>query len=686
MNVFELFATLGLDASQYEEGLANAETQGSNFGKTLGAVVGTGAQIATAAIAATTTATIAGTAAFINGVSNVAEYGDMVDKTSQKLGLSTQAFQEWDYVMNIAGTSMQSMQMGVKTLTNQIDAAINGSADAQEKFAALGITMEDLQTMSREDIFEAAIYGFQGMADSTERAALANDLFGKSGQELTPLFNMTAEETQQLIETANEYGMVMSEDAVKASATFEDSLTTLKGTLSGLKNNMLSEFLPSFSTVMDGLAAVFAGDDSGLAMIDEGVNDFIENLNEVAPKALEIGASILTSLISAISSNLPILLSEGSSILNELIQGIILALPSLLQSAILIIGQIGSALLDNAPLLFSTALDLILMLANSITQNATVIIPSIVTVVQEIVAALTAPDTLTLLISAALQLVLALAEGLVLAIPDLVSIIPMYYANIITVMIDMFPDILNAVLLLIGDLAVAVVGALAGLMGQNYDTVLAGFNGISTLINSTFASIVGWFSSLSTNLTSTVSAMWDSIVGFFTNGLNDALSFVINFGSDMLDGFNTTFDNAVQIVSDAINTIIGLFDFEWSLPDLKLPHFSISGKLDLLAQPPTYPSVSVSWYKKAMDQAYMLNGATIFGAQGGKLLGGGEAGSEMVIGTNTLMSMMREAVGVESKPITINIYGAEGQDVRLLAKEVSKELQNSVEDKKKIFA
>ena len=122
------------------------------------------------------------------------------------------------------------------------------------------------------------------------------------------------------------------------------------------------------------------------------------------------------------------------------------------------------------------------------------------------------------------------------------------------------------------------------------------------------------------------------------------------------------------------------------MPDIKLPHFSIKGSLDLLATPPTYPSVSVSWYKKAMDQAYMLNGATIFGAQGGKLLGGGEAGSEMVIGTNTLMSMMREAVGAGSAPITINVYGAEGQDVRLLAKEVSRELQNLVDDKSKVFA
>lgn len=701
MNVFELFATLGLDSSGYDEGLSNAEEKGSEFGATLGTVLATGSKIAVGALAATTKAAVAGTTAFINGVSATAEYGDRIDKMSQKMNLSSEAFQEWDFIMQHTGTSIESMQAGIKTLSS---AAETGN----EAFQKLGLSQEEISSMSGEELFEATITALQNVDSETERTYLAGQLLGRGATELGALLNMSAEETEAMKQEVHDLGGVLSDDAVKASAGFQDSLQNMQTALTGVKNSMLSEFLPSFSTVMDGLAAVFSGDDGGLAMIDEGVNDFIENLNEIAPKAMEIGTSILTSLISSISKNLPRLLSQGSTIISQLLQGIIIALPSLLESAVFIVGQIGSALLENAPLLLSTALQLVLMLANGISQNAPSVIPAIVSVVTEMVTILTEPTTLTLLIQASLQLILALADGLVKAIPELVSVIPVIYANIIQTLITEFPDILNAVLVLLGDLGAAVFGVLGGLLGMNYNQVAGALSNTAGLIQSGFNAIVGFFSNLRDNITNTVSTAWNSIVSFFSNGLNTASSIVssaiyfiqstissgltnaYNIAAGVLNNisgaFVTIFEGAKSTVENAINYIKGLFDFEWSLPNIKLPHFSIKGTLDLLASPPTYPTVSVSWYRKAMEQPYLLDGATIFGAAGGKLLGGGEAGSEMVIGTEKLKSMMREAVGAGAAPITVNVYGAAGQDVRELAKEVSRELQNLITDKEKVYA
>ena len=150
--------------------------------------------------------------------------------------------------------------------------------------------------------------------------------------------------------------------------------------------------------------------------------------------------------------------------------------------------------------------------------------------------------------------------------------------------------------------------------------------------------------------------------------------------------FTGIFDNVRNVVKNAIDFIKGLFKFDWQLPKIKLPHFSVSGKLDLFAAPPQIPSVSIDWYKKAMNEPYIMNGATIFGASNGKLLGGGESGSEVVVGTDKLMSMMKQAVGINGKPITINIYGAAGQDIRELAKEVGNVLQDIINDKEKVYA
>lgn len=75
---------------------------------------------------------------------------------------------------------------------------------------------------------------------------------------------------------------------------------------------------------------------------------------------------------------------------------------------------------------------------------------------------------------------------------------------------------------------------------------------------------------------------------------------------------------------------------------IALPHFYMVGSFN--AKTGQTPSVGVNWYRKAYDDAYLLNGATIFGAMNGRLLGGGEGhGSEMVVGTDKLMSMIKEA-------------------------------------------
>lgn len=93
----------------------------------------------------------------------------------------------------------------------------------------------------------------------------------------------------------------------------------------------------------------------------------------------------------------------------------------------------------------------------------------------------------------------------------------------------------------------------------------------------------------------------------------------------MKNGFANGIEKAWSAVKNGADKLKKAFDFEWKLPDIKLPHFKVEGKFSL--KPPSAPKFSVDWYKNGG----ILSGAQIFGRMGDKFLGGGEAGKELVL-------------------------------------------------------
>ena len=119
---------------------------------------------------------------------------------------------------------------------------------------------------------------------------------------------------------------------------------------------------------------------------------------------------------------------------------------------------------------------------------------------------------------------------------------------------------------------------------------------------------------------------------------------------ELKDTLVSTFKNIVENIKSAWDNL------KLKFPNIKLPHFKISGSLSL--NPPSVPKIGVDWYRKAYDDAYLLNSPTIFGMQGNTLLGGGEGnGSEAVVGTEKLMSMMSEVVGNANNNVTVVLEG-----------------------------
>ena len=287
MDLFDLAAKITLDSSEYEKGLDNAKGKTNGFASTIGNGLKTAAKVGVAAVAAVGTATTLMAGAIVKGVGATAEYGDNIDKMSQKMGLSIEAYQEWDAVMQHSGTSMESMQASMKTLANAVE---NGN----KAFQRIGLTQEELANMSQEEIFDATIAGLQNVEDETERTYLAGQLLGRGATELGALLNTSAEETQAMKDRVHELGGVMSDEAVKSAAAYQDQLQDMQTAFSGLSRNMLSEFMPSMTTVMGGLTEIFSGNSgTGLAMIEDGINQIVDNISLMLPNFIEIGSDIV---------------------------------------------------------------------------------------------------------------------------------------------------------------------------------------------------------------------------------------------------------------------------------------------------------------------------------------------------------------------------------------------------------
>ena len=379
----------------------DAEKQSKSLGNTLTNGIGKAGKVAKAGLMAVGTTAVASGGALLKMAKDTADTGDHIDKMSQKLGISAKAYQQWDYVAKISGTSIDGLKMGFKTLTNTIDKANQGDKTAVENFNRIGMSIDDLKGKSKEDIFQQTVKSLQNMSNETERSAMANKLLGRAGMELGPLLNSTNGDIDKLMKTAEDYGMIMSDKAVKASAQFQDSLTTMGQTFTGLKNRMMAEFLPAMTEVTDGLALVFKGDtDEGIEKINSGITGFIEKLAEIMPKILEVGGNIIMTLATAILQNAPQLLEAGTNIIMQLLVGLLNALPNIITGIVGAIPQILDAITSQLPTIINALVVGLMQALTGIYQ----VMPQI--------------------IQAGINLVLGLIQGILEAIPTLIEMLP----------------------------------------------------------------------------------------------------------------------------------------------------------------------------------------------------------------------------------------------------------------------
>lgn len=203
---------------------------------------------------------VAGFGAMIKSAIDAADH---LNKLSQKIGISVEALSTLRYAAQLSDVSLETLQKGIKGLSQNITEANTGIGDGAQVFEALGISVKnaDGSMKSTEAVLLQVAEVFANLEDGAVKTALAVKLFGKSGMEMIPFLNQGAAGINQLTAEAERLGLKLTTETARSAEAFNDNLTALKASSSALGIALARDFLPELTNITNAMRE--AANDSG---------------------------------------------------------------------------------------------------------------------------------------------------------------------------------------------------------------------------------------------------------------------------------------------------------------------------------------------------------------------------------------------------------------------------------------
>lgn len=196
-------------------------------------------------------AAIAGSMLVVGGIlakitKDTAALGDQFQKMSIRTNVSTQTLSEMAHVAELAGTSIQTIEKGIFRMTKVANDADRGLSTATETLDKLGISAKDTngQLKNTEQLFFESIQALRQVDDETQRVALAQEIFGKSGVQLLTIVNETNESIRNQRKEARELGITFDQISANEAAKFNDDMTRLTKSVKGLTYELGKGLIP----------------------------------------------------------------------------------------------------------------------------------------------------------------------------------------------------------------------------------------------------------------------------------------------------------------------------------------------------------------------------------------------------------------------------------------------------------
>lgn len=214
-------------------------------------------------------------------INETISYRDSIGKASDATGVSVEFLSAVGFAAEQSGSSLQGFQTGLRGLLRNMQGVKDGLQQSRDAFSNLGVEVltQDGTLRAAEDVFVDVAEAIKGMSNETEAAAVAQEIFGRSGIELVPLLKAGKEGIAAYKEEAQDLNRVLTEEQTKAAAEAADAINRFDSAITGLSQNLSSSALPAITVLANVLSKIISDINN-----NEGVLSRFRAANEMMVK------------------------------------------------------------------------------------------------------------------------------------------------------------------------------------------------------------------------------------------------------------------------------------------------------------------------------------------------------------------------------------------------------------------
>ena len=420
------------------------------------------------------------------------------DMTRSWEDLAASSWEDLSGLENFARVSHMSTQEFADAWKNEpikaIEAFITGLGDLNEADESVLLVLEEM--------------GLTGIRQSNmlQALALASDTLSSA----VNTANTAYEENVALQNEANtRYGTTESQ-MMQAAESFKNLKVVIGQELMPTYQDFLSFSSTAMQDISKGLQE--GGLEGMMSAVGTALSDGLTKVVDLIPVAIDAGSKLLSALGQGILDNLPTIADTAVQIVVKLAEGLVTALPELATGLMTFFESLKESFANNSDALLSAGKSILEMLLQGLVEG----LPSMITGITEFMVGfaewLTNPETLTPLIEGAVSILMALADGLIQALPTLIEAIPVIIQNLVTAIVDNLPMLVEAAVQLLGALAQAIIENLPLILAAAVQIVFSLINGLIETLPALVTAMVSLMSEL-------IRVIIDSLPKFIENAI-----------------------------------------------------------------------------------------------------------------------------------------------------------------------